>query len=269
MLHIEGGKGMWKKVFMQTAVIVMVGLIGSAQAGVKSLTVKVDGLACSFCAFGLEKKLKRIEGVETLDIAIDAGEVVLNVSSGALLNAASGANATASIGLVAQVQNAVEEGGFTPRSLGATVEGEMVSQNGETRLRLSGTGESLVLEESGGLEELRTLEADLPVQVAGELLGQSSPRRFRITKIVTAESAGVVRRLKIAGLACMGCVEAIRADLEQREGIESVRLELESGVAEIVVADQAVTVESLAELVKTLGMEGMPAGTFTATALQE
>ena len=115
-----------------------------AQADVQSLTVKVDGLACPFCAYGLEKKLKKVEEVEKLNIDINTGEVVLNVAAGTRLTAAAGTEEEASEGLVAQVQKAVEEGGFTPRALGAIVEGE-IAQNGKTRLTLSGTGESLVL----------------------------------------------------------------------------------------------------------------------------
>ena len=76
--------------FILTAVTLMAGMSLPAQADVKSLTVKVDGLACPFCAYGLEKKLKKVEGVEQLNIDINIGEVVLNVASGTRLAAASG-----------------------------------------------------------------------------------------------------------------------------------------------------------------------------------
>ncbi len=263
MLHIEGDNTMWKNVFMLTAFMLLAGFIGSAQAGVKSLTVKVDGLACPFCAYGLEKKLKKVEGVETLNIDINAGEVVLSVVEGSRLTGASGT-------MVAQVQRAVEEGGFTARAFEARVEGKVVAQNGgETQLELSGTGESLVLEESASLEELRKFQGDWPVQVVGMLFPDTSPLRLRVEKVITSESAGTLRRLKIAGLACMGCVEAIQADLEKRDGIKNIELDLESGLAEILVEDERVSGESLAELVNTLGMEGMPAGTFTAIVLED
>ncbi len=32
--------------------------------------IEVDGLSCPFCAFGLKKKLKKIEGVEKVDVSV-------------------------------------------------------------------------------------------------------------------------------------------------------------------------------------------------------
>ncbi|NIR52515.1 copper ion binding protein [candidate division KSB1 bacterium] len=43
----------------------------------QKVTLRVDGLACPFCAYGMEKKLKRLEGVEKLDIKINEGLVLL------------------------------------------------------------------------------------------------------------------------------------------------------------------------------------------------
>ena len=68
---------------------------------------------------------------------------------------------------------------------------------------------------------------------------------------------------------CTGCVEAIQAGLEKQEGVGDVHIDLESGLAEIVVEDESISGETLAELVNTLAMEGMPAGTFKATALKQ
>ncbi len=46
------------------------------------VTIEVDGLACPFCAYGLEKNLKQIEGVESIDINIDEGSVLLGIAEG-------------------------------------------------------------------------------------------------------------------------------------------------------------------------------------------
>ena len=255
--------------FVLTAVVLMAGMSLPAQADVKSLTVKVDGLACPFCAFGLEKKLKKVEGVEKLNIDINTGEAVLNITTGTRLTFASSTEGKASTGLVAQVQKAVEEGGFTPRDLRATVEGKVVVQNGETWLKLSGTEEFLVLEESSSADELRKLKGNQPVQVVGILHPETVPLRFTVERIISPESASVVRRLKISGMVCTGCVEAIQTGLEKREGVRSIQIDLESGLAEVVVEDERISGETLAKLVNTLAMEGMPAGTFKATALKE
>lgn len=44
--------------------------------------MRVDGLACPYCAYGIEKKLKAIEGVETIDVDLDKGLVTVNVGEG-------------------------------------------------------------------------------------------------------------------------------------------------------------------------------------------
>ncbi len=45
----------------------------------KYVKVEVDGLACPFCAYGLEKKLKKIEGQQDLFIDIQEGFATFNV----------------------------------------------------------------------------------------------------------------------------------------------------------------------------------------------
>ena len=39
--------------------------------------LQIHGMACSFCAYGLEKKLKKVPGVESVHIDINAGIVRL------------------------------------------------------------------------------------------------------------------------------------------------------------------------------------------------
>lgn len=46
------------------------------------ITIEVDGLACPFCAYGLEKNLKEIDGVESIGINIDEGSVLLVIAKG-------------------------------------------------------------------------------------------------------------------------------------------------------------------------------------------
>lgn len=41
--------------------------------------LRVNGLACPFCAYGIEKKLGNTEGVEIIDIRINEGLVLVSV----------------------------------------------------------------------------------------------------------------------------------------------------------------------------------------------
>ncbi len=47
--------------------------------------LSVDGLACPFCAYGIEKKLLSVEGVKRIDVDIDAGRVIVTMDEGATL----------------------------------------------------------------------------------------------------------------------------------------------------------------------------------------
>lgn len=46
----------------------------------QKLLVRVDGLSCPFCAYGLEKKLLKIQGVESVEISVNEGEALLTLS---------------------------------------------------------------------------------------------------------------------------------------------------------------------------------------------
>ena len=55
-----------------------VGVNASAQElGMLQVTVQVDGLSCPFCAYGLEKRLKKVENVADLSIQVDQERAVL------------------------------------------------------------------------------------------------------------------------------------------------------------------------------------------------
>lgn len=47
--------------------------------------IRVEGLACPICAYGLEKRLKKIDSVETLSVRIRDGEVRMNLKEGAAI----------------------------------------------------------------------------------------------------------------------------------------------------------------------------------------
>lgn len=42
--------------------------------------LRVDGLACPFCAYGIEKKFTNTEGVESVDINLQKGVVIVKTT---------------------------------------------------------------------------------------------------------------------------------------------------------------------------------------------
>ncbi len=72
-------KNTFKKFAVKMSVIsILVLLISSiCFAQIKEARLRVDGLACPFCAYGLEKNLKPLEGLESLNISLKKGLVEL------------------------------------------------------------------------------------------------------------------------------------------------------------------------------------------------
>ena len=81
-----------------------------ALLGGASVTLRVDGMSCPFCAYGLEKRLREIPAVDTLVIRVSDGLVQIRVKEGQELDDA-------------VLENAVKRAGFTLREI-SRAEGE-------------------------------------------------------------------------------------------------------------------------------------------------
>ena len=71
----------------------------------------VDGLACPFCAYGVEKKLSSIEGVEDIEVDIEKGQVIVTMTDDSPLTET-------------LAGEKVEQAGFTLRSFSQVIEDE-------------------------------------------------------------------------------------------------------------------------------------------------
>lgn len=54
--------------------------VASVAWAAETYRLQVDGLACPFCAYGVEKMLNQVEGVESIDIRINEGLVLVTTS---------------------------------------------------------------------------------------------------------------------------------------------------------------------------------------------
>ncbi len=78
--------------------------------------IRVDGLACPFCAYGLEKKLGKMNGVTNYDADLKTGKVMINLSKDARLDEG-------------DIQKAVKEAGFTFKGLELMKNGKVVQKS--------------------------------------------------------------------------------------------------------------------------------------------
>lgn len=68
------------------------------------IIVRVDGASCPFCAFGLEKRLGQIQGVNDVKLEMKEGKVIVTLEKGATVSEEA-------------LRQAVDDAGFTPREI--------------------------------------------------------------------------------------------------------------------------------------------------------
>lgn len=55
-------------------------------ASAQTVTAKVNGLVCDFCAQAVRKVFKKQDAVESVNVDLDSGEIVLGLKAGATLD---------------------------------------------------------------------------------------------------------------------------------------------------------------------------------------
>lgn len=129
--------------------------------GMLEVTVQVDGLSCPFCAYGLEKKLRKVENVARIEIRVDEGRTVVTPESGTSLD-------------LDELEQAVRDGGFTPREVSVTARGRLTELNGAAALELS-DGILLLLAEGGQTDALLKSPSGSVVRVEGQVAQEQPP----------------------------------------------------------------------------------------------
>lgn len=86
------------------ALVAGLAVIAPALAAEDAYRIRVDGLACPFCAYGIEKKLERLPGVTGIEMDMENGVVTVHLAPGAALGEAA-------------LRKAVRDAGFTPREI--------------------------------------------------------------------------------------------------------------------------------------------------------
>ena len=84
-------------------VLVLSWLLSAGAWASERYFLEVDGLACPFCAYGIEKRLSAVDGVQSAETDIKSGVVTVTVEDGKPLTEA-------------MAKKAVEDAGFTLRT---------------------------------------------------------------------------------------------------------------------------------------------------------
>jgi len=94
----------------------------AANAAFVSAELRVNGLSCPFCAFGIEKKLLDVDGVTDVEVFLDDGRLTLQFEP-------------ENTATVSDLEKAVEKAGFELAALQLTVRGHLsADEEGGPRL---------------------------------------------------------------------------------------------------------------------------------------
>jgi len=117
-------------------VVVLGFFAGSAAAQVATATVEVKGMSCPFSAFGVEKRLGAVAGVDTVIVSMKGGSAELTAAKDRSID-------------LAAVPEAVRRAGFTPGRIEATVRGTVQRTAGGFELVPADGGRPLSVVEPG------------------------------------------------------------------------------------------------------------------------
>jgi len=78
--------------------------LSAQEVGLETATIAVDGLSCPFCAYGLEKNLKKVSGVKAVKIDMKTGKATVALKPDAQVDDQT-------------LRQAVKKAGFTARDI--------------------------------------------------------------------------------------------------------------------------------------------------------
>ena len=160
---------MHKKLILVILAGILIFLTGVAQARVSGMTVAVDGMACPFCAYGVEKRLKTVNGVATVAVDMKTGTAKLAAKSKVSIH-------------YQEVPKAIKDAGFTAGAMKITVNGTVETENKSSFFILF-DGPSLLLEpgDSKMAARLRDLAGSGKSVVLHGVLNRQTAKNWSVT----------------------------------------------------------------------------------------
>ncbi|MBI3291427.1 MAG: cation transporter [Elusimicrobia bacterium] len=145
----------WLLAWPLVAIVLMGGTLVSAEPETV-MKVQVKGLACPFCAYGLEKRLKET-GAEKVNIHVDKGMAEIAFPERHPMK-------------LEQLREAVKKGGFTPGFIEIQTVGVLVQKEGRWIFELAGSREVFLVKED---DILAGMKKAIPPGVAVQIVAKS------------------------------------------------------------------------------------------------
>lgn len=157
------------------------GFLDSSQAQVEKIEIGIDGLACPFCSYGLEKKLKKIKGVGEVKIYVDKGVAILKHKKEQSI-------------MIDELESAVQDAGFTPGEIKATVVGKVTQRDGTLVFSTTGSDVMFMINENDELQKLRSelKGTEKGVRITGRLVHETPEGHHAHPYTLTIEKFEVI-----------------------------------------------------------------------------
>ncbi|MDA7502019.1 heavy-metal-associated domain-containing protein [Chitinophagales bacterium] len=129
------------KFILSLLFLLPLGLLTAQENSGDHFTIQVNGLGCPYCAFGLEKKISKLEGIDNFKIEIESGLTEFDIKESNryslqdIEDAVQGAGYTPGESSVIRADGSIEESQFAQLNLLADVD---ESQLTETTFGVSG-----------------------------------------------------------------------------------------------------------------------------------
>ena len=135
--------------------VVFLGFSQVAQADIKYIALKIDGLHCPFCAYELAKNIKKIKGVSNYDVDMKQSKVFIKIKEQVKLSS---------------VYNAVNKSGYYLKKVFVRIEGKIVQSKEGLMLLMTKDKQKFMLYESGAL--LKKFTKDKIPKLLGDKMRQ-------------------------------------------------------------------------------------------------
>ncbi|CAL66290.1 heavy-metal-associated domain-containing protein [Christiangramia forsetii] len=105
------------------ALIMVVAVFGtiSSDAQITKVDQEVFGMDCAPCAYGLERGLKKMDGLEKVRVSLNDGKAYLELSENNSLS-------------LKQIQEEVKKNGFSAKKAEVVIEGKLIEKNNNFQL---------------------------------------------------------------------------------------------------------------------------------------
>ena len=105
------------------ALIIVVAVFGtiSSDAQITKVDQEVFGMDCAPCAYGLERGLKKMDGLEKVRVSLNDGKAYLELSENNSLS-------------LKQIQEEVKKNGFSAKKAEVVIEGKLIKKNNNFQL---------------------------------------------------------------------------------------------------------------------------------------